>query len=122
MSAFTIEKGTAGERIARDYMEAKGLQFLHANWRCKTGEVDLIFQDSDSTRIFIEVRTRTKTTFGDGAETVFRQKQQKLIRTAKYYQQKERYWGDIRFDVISILLVDGQEPAITHIPDAFIEG
>lgn len=121
MCAFTIEKGAQGERIARDFLVSQGLKFLHANWRCKMGEVDLIFQDNDNTRIFVEVRTRTKTTFGDGAETVFLQKQKKLIRTAKYYQQKERYWGDIRFDVISILLVAGQEPSITHIPNAFME-
>lgn len=84
------------------------------------GEVDLIFQDRE-TRVFVEVRTRTQTTFGDGADTVFLQKQRKLIKTAKYYQQKERYWGDIRFDVISIVFIDGQEPKLTHIQDAFME-
>lgn len=120
MSAFTIERGAAGERIAREFLEAQGLQFLQSNWRCKMGEVDLIFQDGD-TRVFVEVRTRTQTTYGQGSETVFLQKQKKLIRTARYYQQKERYWGNIRFDVISILFVSGQEPRIEHISDAFIE-
>ena len=114
------QKGAEGELLARKYLEQLGLTFLSANWRCKMGEVDLIFQDGD-TRAFIEVRTRSKTSFGSGADTVFFQKQRKLIRTAKYYQQKEQYWGNIRFDVISIGLQELGDPAISYIPDAFTE-
>ncbi len=116
----TIEKGSYGEQLAKDFLEQKGLQFLAANWKAKTGEVDLIFQDND-TRVFVEVRTRKKTSFGQGADTVFWQKQKKLIRTVKYYQQKERYWGNIRFDVVSIMLEEGTPPRIDHIPDAFMD-
>lgn len=116
----TSEKGSYGEQLAKDFLEQKGLQFLTANWKAKTGEVDLIFQDND-TRVFVEVRTRKKTLFGQGADTVFWQKQKKLIRTVKYYQQKERYWGNIRFDVVSITLEEGTPPQIDHIPDAFMD-
>ncbi|HLC49255.1 MAG TPA: YraN family protein [Candidatus Andersenbacteria bacterium] len=117
---FTIIKGSHGENIAKEFLEHLGLQFLQANWRCKMGEVDLIFQDKDE-RVFVEVRSRKETTFGEGLETVFFQKQKKLIKTAKYYQQKERYWGNIRFDVVSIVLTNDIAPTITHIPHAFME-
>ena len=40
-------------------------------------------------------------------------------RTAQYYQQKENYWGDIRFDVISIVAREDGEFEIDHIAHAF---
>lgn len=110
--------GTRGEELARQYLEQQGMTFITANWLCKTGEIDLIMQDSD-TRVFVEVRLRAPTSFGLGFETVAWQKQRKLIRTAKFYQQTHRYWGDIRFDVISIVDQPGKEPVIEHIPYAF---
>lgn len=114
-------RGAQGERIAKEFLERAGLIYLHSNWKCKVGEIDLIFLDADI-RVVVEVRTRSSTGFGDGAETVFTQKQKKLIRAAKYYQQKERYWGDIRFDVVSIILDTNTAPVITHITDAFDTG
>jgi len=82
------------------------------------GEIDLVMQDV-STRVLVEVRLRRRTYYGQGLDTVAWQKQQKLIRTAKLYQQKENYWGDIRFDVVSIEMTENSEPEITHIKDAF---
>lgn len=110
--------GSEGEKLARTYLENLGYTFVTSNWSWKTGEIDLIFDDA-STRIFIEVRARSATTFGEGFETVYWQKQQKLIKTARMYQVKENYWGDARFDVISIIFQDGKVPLITHIKDAF---
>ena len=114
----TQDKGAEGEHIAKEYLEKLGLQFIQANWSWKTGEIDLIFQDN-TTRVFIEVRSRSQTTFGEGSETVYWQKQQKLIKTARMYQVKENYWGDARFDVISIIFQHQEPPVITHIKDAF---
>lgn len=63
---------------------------MAANWLCKFGEIDLIMQDG-STRVFVEVKLRAPTSFGEGFETVTRQKQEKIIRAVKCYQQKEDY-------------------------------
>src|SRR5258708_30297808 len=95
--------GEHGEQIAREYLEGIGYIFVAANWSWKTGEVDLIFDDG-STRVFVEVRSRAATTFGEGMETILWQKQKKLIKTARMYQVKENYWGDARFDVVSMTL------------------
>ncbi|MEO6078032.1 MAG: YraN family protein [Candidatus Andersenbacteria bacterium] len=110
--------GFEGEQIAREYLEQLKYIFVAANWSWKTGEIDLIFDDGD-TRVFVEVRSRAATTFGEGLETVYFQKQQKLIKTARMYQVKENYWGNARFDVISITFQYQKPPAITHIKDAF---
>lgn len=118
-----IEIGQHGEAIARAYLESKGYTWLASNWLCKAGELDLImFDPSDDCRVIVEVRLRQPTTFGQGDETVAWQKQKKLVRAAKWYQQKEKYWSNIRFDVVSIEVDESStEPTITHIPDAFME-
>ena len=114
----TQQIGAEGERVAREYLTKLGYAFITSNWSWKTGEIDLIFDDKQ-TRVFVEVRARASTTFGQGLETVFWQKQQKLIKTARMYQVKENYWGDARFDVVSIEFIPYQDPEITHIKDAF---
>jgi len=113
--------GDQGERLAQAYLEARGLRLLVANWRCRLGEIDLIMADpaESDLRVFIEVRTRRPTTYGAGSDTVAATKQRKLIRAAQLYQQQEQYWGDIRFDVVSITMAAGREPQIEHIPHAF---
>ena len=114
----TRDRGARGEQLAREFLEAKGYRFLSANWLCKVGEIDLVMRHG-TTRVLVEVRLRRPTSFGTGFDTVAYQKQQKLIRTARYYQQKERYWGDVRFDVVSIIDAPNQEPTVEHIEDAF---
>lgn len=116
--AITRALGFAGEALAREYLEAKGYVFVAANWSVKAGEIDLIMQDGD-TRVLIEVRLRAPTGFGAGFDTVARQKQLKLIRTARWYQQKENYWGHLRFDVVSIIHAPESTPTIEHISHAF---
>ncbi|MEX1997692.1 MAG: YraN family protein [Candidatus Andersenbacteria bacterium] len=118
MSSPTARVGQWGETYARYYLEEQGLQFITANWRCKVGEIDLIMQDG-STRVLVEVRLRRPTSFGEGGDTVGQQKQRKLRRAAQYYQQCEDYWGDIRFDVVSIMHDPEQPPQVEHITDAF---
>jgi putative endonuclease len=112
-------RGQLGEDLARQYLEAQGLRYLSRNWQSKFGEIDLIMQDGE-VRVFVEVRLRSQTTFGSGLDTVSWQKQRKLIRTAKFYQQKNRYWGDLRFDVISITYLADTPPEIIHVPSAFM--
>lgn len=104
--------------MAQAYLQQKGLRYLTRNWSCKVGEIDLVMQEGD-TRVFVEVRTRRPTTFGAGVETIAWQKQQKFTRAVRYYQQKEGYWGDIRFDVVSIIMAQGTVQQIEHIPHAF---
>lgn len=116
--ATTRARGTTGETLAREYLEKKGYKFLTANWLVKAGEIDLIMQDGD-TRVLVEVRLRAPTSYGTGYDTVAWQKQQKLIRTARWYQQAENYWGNIRFDVISIIDIPNGTPEIEHITHAF---
>lgn len=112
-------RGQRGEDLARAHLEKKGYAFVEANWRCKAGEIDVILWAPDKTLVFVEVRTRQPTEFGLGYETVAGQKQKKLIRAAKWYIQKKKYWDDARFDVVSIIDDGSESPQIEHIEYAF---
>lgn len=112
--------GAKGEAIARQFLEEKEWVFVSANWSCRAGEIDLIMRNG-SILVFVEIRVRDATVFGEPLETIGWKKQHALLRAARYYQVKEDYWGDIRFDVISIRMRDKKQYAIDHIEHAFTE-
>lgn len=95
-------------------MENKGFKLETQNFSAKTGEIDLIMSKQDLL-VFIEVRMRSDTSHGSGADTVTWRKQQKIINTAKLYLQSQRElsWQSYRFDVISM------SENIDWIPSAF---
>jgi putative endonuclease len=110
------EVGNVGEKIARQYLEEKGYRWLASNWQCKAGELDLVMLDPiEGCRVIVEVRLRRATTYGQGDETVAWQKQKKLLRTIAWYQQKEKYWGDIRCDIVSIEVKPDGHHSVSHI-------
>lgn len=57
-----------------------------------------------STLVFVEVRYRTRTEFGNPLETITRSKQRKIIRTASHYLLSRFNSHDVacRFDVVGI--------------------
>ncbi len=110
-------QGTAAEELALHYLEARGLQLIMRNFRCRGGELDLILRDGEQV-VFVEVRSRRSSQFGTPAESVTRNKQQKLLRAAALYLQRQRLDLPCRFDVVAILQT-APEPQIEWIRDAF---
>lgn len=117
------ELGRRGEEIAARYLTKKGLQILDRNWRCRTGEVDLILLEEPGCLIFTEVRSRRAVgRFGSAAESVNRRKQQQVRKTALYYVYAHPFLRryTIRFDVVTVEFFPGkQDPVIQHIQSAF---
>ena len=56
---------------------------------------------------------------GSPVATVDTRKQHKIIAAARWYQQHENYWGDIRFDVVGVTARGSARPTVEHVPDAF---
>jgi putative endonuclease len=114
-----IVTGTEHEILAAEYLLQANLQLLHRNFRSKLGEIDIIAHDGHYL-IFVEVRYRQHDKFGDAAESVTVNKQQKIVRAAQFYLQT-RTWAqqlNCRFDVIAISN-STQSPHIEWIKDAF---
>ncbi|MBR5319348.1 MAG: YraN family protein [Peptococcaceae bacterium] len=116
---FRKQLGDDSEAIAKKYLEKKGYTFLQANFRCKTGEIDLIMQ-KENTIVFVEVRSRKSNRYGEPLETVNKTKQEKVRKAAGYYlyihPQKAKCC--CRFDVVSVLWKNST-PQITWLEDAF---
>ena len=91
------------EDTACDYLQRQGMKLVCRNYNIRAGEIDLIMRDG-SMLVFIEVRQRTRTTFGRPEETLDKNKQQKLRRVAEHYLQHHPASRNnpCRFDVFSI--------------------
>jgi len=107
--------GDTAEEKAVTYLLKAGLKIIERNYRAKTGEIDIIAKDKDAV-VFVEVKFRRNSSFGQPYESVTYQKQQKIIRTAQYFLQKNRKHSNksCRFDIISIL-----DNEITWLKNAF---
>ena len=118
MSHKRQQLGKAGEDLAARYLQKNGYAIIHRNYRCRSGEIDII-ASHQATLVFIEVKTRSTNRFGTPAEAVTRRKQQQISRVAEeYLAQNGLFTSPARFDVLSIVN-DGSQSHITHITDAF---
>ena len=83
----------------------RGYQVVARNWRCPTGELDLVARRG-RTLVFCEVKTRTSAAFGAPVEAVTPAKQARLRRLAGQWLESAGRPGpvsDLRFDVASVL-------------------
>lgn len=110
------ELGAEGELLAAEYLQSIGYEIQHQNYRYKLAEIDIIAKH-DQLLIFVEVKTRTKTNFGFPEEAVDDKKAAKVGEGAEHYTFENNWDGDIRFDIISIVV--GETTEIEHFKDAF---
>ncbi len=100
-------QGSYYEQQARAFLQAQGLTLIAQNWQQpKVGELDLVMLETGrawSTLVFIEVRQRRRSNFGDAALSVTPAKRRKIIKTAKYFLQQHPEYADFecRFDIIA---------------------
>lgn len=108
--------GDTGEKLARRFLETRGLRFRAANVRSPFGEIDLVMEDPKTAElVFVEVKTRQGTAFGTPEQAVTAKKRAKLRALVAWYCQRERWTGHVRFDVVGVLSRSGHAPEISHI-------
>ncbi|HAS6348233.1 YraN family protein [Vibrio sp. IRLE0018] len=96
--------GNQYESLAKEYLQRQGLRFIEANFSTKVGEIDLIFKEAQ-TIVFVEVKYRKNSFYGNAAEMVSRAKANKMIKTAYLWLAKHGYNAcntAVRFDVVAI--------------------
>lgn len=111
------EFGRAGEVIAAEFLTKKGYKILDTNWRSGKNEIDIVALDHDLL-VVVEVKSRHSTFAGEPETAVTRDKQKALIRAANTYLNRNGLTNEVRFDIVSILVMKEQE-TIRHIQDAF---
>jgi len=114
--------GRRGEQFAVDYLERQGVRILDRNWRCSAGEADIIVLEED-TIAFVEVKTRASLSAGLPEEAVTREKRKKYEGIAIHYLAKHSLPSSrVRFDVISITIVEANKAFLRHHRDAYCAG
>ncbi len=108
--------GSAYEAMAVEYLKGKGCFILARNFRCRQGELDIVARDGRYL-VFVEVKYRRDSSFGDPLEAVDAKKQRRICAAASYFCQCNGYGGEepCRFDVVAI---DGRNE-LTHLEHAF---
>jgi putative endonuclease len=114
-----LRRGVLGERAAKKFLKQQGLKFLMANFDSARGEVDLIFRDDDCLA-FVEVKTRSSENWSRPAAAVNAERRRRLSRAAlDYLRRLKNPPVKIRFDIVEVLLADGEVREIRHLPNTF---
>jgi putative endonuclease len=107
--------GMYGEQVAADHLQARGLRILDRNWRCGSGEIDIVAQDG-ACLVVCEVKTRRSTAFGTAAEAVTAVKLGRLRRlTAAWLATHDGHWRDVRIDVVTVTPGVGGPATVEHL-------
>lgn len=110
--------GRYGEDRAASYLSGLGYEIIDRNWRCQTGEIDLIARDNDRL-VFIEVKTRNGSGFGHPFEAITPDKVARLRKlVAQWCKTREITTAKVRLDAISVL-VSGGRVNIEHLKQVF---
>lgn len=110
--------GREGETIAATLYRREGFRVVERNFRCRSGEIDLVAR-SGNLLVFCEVKTRRTDRWGEPSEAVRWDKQARLRRLAAEWMAARRPGPvDVRFDVVSVI-VSASGTKVTHIPGAF---
>jgi putative endonuclease len=123
----TADVGRRGEDLARRELRSQGLKILARNYRCPSGEADLIALDPSTrkqtgaeTIAFVEVKTRAGDGYAPPESAVNADKQRRMRKVAHYYLASRNTDAfHTRFDVVAVVIRAGQKPEIRYIKNAF---
>jgi putative endonuclease len=119
--------GEYGERLVAEHLKRQGYRIVATNFitpighsragRRITGEIDIIAYDESArpfTLAFIEVKTRSSDEIASPESAVDIRKQRQIIRAARVYRRiTEVSIEPYRYDVVSVVMKSGGEPAVT---------
>lgn len=113
--------GAAGEAAAAHHLIQRGYIVIERNWRCPTGELDLILRDGE-TLVFVEVRTCSGHETGIPEESITPRKREQLVHLAYTYFDARAIDADTcewRIDVVAVEMNrGGRVMAVRHITNA----
>jgi putative endonuclease len=120
MTADRKRLGERGEDAAVAFLERAGATIVERNWRCQNGEIDIVALDGD-TLVLCEVKTRRTASKGTPEEAVTPAKQRRYSKLASAYVQAANIEPvEIRFDVITLLVVAEDRALLRHYRAAFV--
>jgi putative endonuclease len=107
--------GRFGEDLAVEFLRREGMTVLDRNWRCATGELDIVARDG-ATLVVCEVKTRRTTHYGTPVEAVGPRKLRRLRELAmRWLDARELHVPQVRIDVVGIVQPVSGQPEIRHV-------
>lgn len=113
--------GREAEDAAARFLESQRLKIHKRNYRCKTGEIDIIAETIDGVIVIAEVRLRASSRFGGGAASVDRRKQRHIQNATSHLLARHAALRRraIRFDVLDMAPEGDGQYRINWIRQAF---
>ena len=119
MTRTTDAIGAYGEHVAALALTGAGMVVLDRNWRCPSGELDIVARDGN-TIVFCEVKTRRGGGFGYPVEAVGYAKVRRLRALASLWLVAHPDTrGEVRFDVVSVWPQPAGPATVEHLRGAF---
>ena len=115
--------GDTGEKIAKNYLEAKGYKILDKNFRySKLGELDLVAQKGAEV-IFFEVKARMRKGLSEfkPEDNITQTKQKKLVKLAQIWLAKRKLDTGWQIDILAIEIYRDKSFDIRHLENAIAD-
>lgn len=108
--------GRYGEEVAARFLvQERGMTVLDRNWRCETGEIDLVLRDG-AVLVVCEVKTRTSLAYGTPHEAVDDRKLARLRGLAiAWLVAHDVHTPEVRVDLVAVLRRRTGAPVVDHV-------
>jgi putative endonuclease len=108
--------GRRGEDEVAAYLTALGWRVVDRNWRCASGEIDIVALDGGEL-VIVEVKTRRGRGYGHPLEAVDSKKLTRLCVLAGAWRRAHRgvRARTTRIDLVGVLLPRHEEPTFDHL-------
>ena len=112
-----LQTGIWGEDMAAVYLREKGYAIIERDWHSGHRDIDIIARHGEFF-VFVEVKTRRNTDFGDPVMAIDYRKRRNLQQAMNHFIKYRHIDNPVRFDIITIVGTPGcANPLITHIED-----
>ncbi|MFE3604483.1 YraN family protein [Streptomyces goshikiensis] len=108
--------GQYGEELAARRLTEAGMTVLARNWRCRSGEIDIVARDGDAL-VVCEVKTRRAGEFEHPMAAVRPGKAERLRRLAGRWLADHGGppAGGVRIDLVGVVLPRRGAPVVEHV-------
>jgi putative endonuclease len=114
-SSHRAALGAYGERLAAAHLLQQGMVVLDRNWRCDSGEIDLVLRDG-AVLVVCEVKTRSSVACGTPQEAVTPAKLARLRRlAAAWVAAHDVQPREVRIDMVAVLRPRRGRSQVDHV-------
>ncbi len=107
--------GKRGEDIACEYLVSRGYEIIERNWRCPTGEIDIVARHA-STLVVVEVKARSSVAAGHPFEAITSLKFARLRALAGHWcAAHDVPFANLRIDGIAVLIPGDRPATVEHL-------